>query len=81
VIGGKVVDPSALAAYVRDSIAMDAWIAVAAQTGMVLYLPALPVAEVRAVYPDAESDLIDFLAYPSVVYAELSRGTTPIAAL
>jgi len=73
VIGGKVVDPSALAAYVRGSIAMDAWIAVAAQTGMVLYLPALPVAEVRAVYPDAESDLTDFLAYPSVVYAELSR--------
>ena len=58
-IGGKVVDPSALAAYVRGSIAMDAWMAVAAQMGMVLYLPALAVAEVRgdvaARWSDSES--------------------------
>jgi hypothetical protein len=39
VIGGKVVDSSALAAYARGSVAMDAWLAVAAQVGIVLYLP------------------------------------------
>lgn len=76
-IGGKVADPSALAAYVRGSVAMDAWLAVAAQVGIVLYLPALAVAEVRAVHPDAEPDLIRFREHPSVIHAELTRTEAP----
>ncbi len=55
-IGGKVVDPSALVAYVRGSVAMDSWLAVAKELGIVLYVPALAVIEVRTVcvvYPYA----------------------------
>lgn len=44
-IGGKVVDSSALAAYVRGSVAMDSWLAVAKELGIVLYVPALAVIE------------------------------------
>jgi hypothetical protein len=72
VIGGKVVDPSALAAYLQGSLAIDAWLATAAAEGIVLYLPALALAEVRAVYPDAEGWLSDLLSLPWVVHAELS---------
>lgn len=56
---------------------MDAWLAVAAQVGIVFYLPALAVAEVRAVHPDAEPDLIRFRAHPSVIHAELTRTEAP----
>ena len=48
-IGGKVVDPSALVAYVRGSLAMDSWLAVAKELGIVLYVPALAVIEVRTI--------------------------------
>ncbi|MGH4019192.1 MAG: hypothetical protein ACRDT0_08140 [Pseudonocardiaceae bacterium] len=73
-IGGKVVDASALAAYARGSVAMEAWLAVAAEVGLVLDLPALAVGEVRAVYPDAERQLSLFLRHPSVIHAELRRA-------
>jgi hypothetical protein len=42
VISGKVIDPSALVAYVRGvrgSVAMDSWLAVAKEVGIVLYVP------------------------------------------
>lgn len=76
-IGGKVVDPSALAAYVRGSVAMDAWTATAAQMGMVLYLPTLAAVELRAVHPELEHELARFLAYPSVFQAGLSQQDAP----
>jgi hypothetical protein len=38
VIGGKVLDPSALAAQAQGSIAMPTWLAVTVPTGLVLYL-------------------------------------------
>lgn len=72
-IGGKVIDSSALAAYARGSVAMDAWLAVAAQVGLVLYLPALAMVEVRAVHPEAEPYLGQLLEHPSVIHAELTR--------
>lgn len=74
-IGGKVADPSALAAYVRgDSIAMQAWLAVARDRGIVLYVPALVVTEVAAVYPDSENLLSQLLAHPWVVQGGLNRA-------
>lgn len=47
-IGDKVLDPSALATYIQDSIAMDAWLVAATKAGIALYIPALAVAEVHA---------------------------------
>ena len=41
-IGGKVVDPSALVAYVRGSVAVDSWLAVAKELGIVLFDEAIP---------------------------------------
>lgn len=73
-IGGKVVDPSALAAHVGGSFAMATWLAVAKELNIVLYVPALAMAEVRAVYPDAEAVLSRLPAHPSVIHAELSRA-------
>lgn len=70
-IGGKVLDPSALAAYVRGSFAMDAWLVAATRTGIALYLPNLALAEVRAVYPDA--DLAELVDHPWAIRGELGR--------
>ncbi len=73
-IGGKVVDPSALAAHVGGSFAMAAWLAVANELGIVLYVPALAMGEVRAVYPDADALLSRLFAHPSVIHADLTRA-------
>ncbi len=70
-IGGKVVDASALAALVRGRLSAVAWFATAKTTGLTLYLPALALAEVRAVRPDAGSQLAEALGHPSVVLGEL----------
>ena len=71
-IGGKVLDPSALAAQAQGSIGMETWLAVTVPTGLVLYLPAVAAAEAQAVYPDNER-LSRLLRHPSVLRAELSR--------
>jgi hypothetical protein len=71
VIGGKVVDASALAALVRGRLSAVAWFATAKTTGLTLYLPALALAEVRAVRPDAGSQLAEALGHPSVVLGDL----------
>ena len=73
-IGGKVVDPSALAAHVGGSFAMATWLAVAKELSIVLYVPALAMVEVRAVYPDADAVLSRLLAHPSVIHTDLSRA-------
>jgi len=53
VIGGKVLDASALAALARRRSAALAWFDTARLVGIALYLPTLALAEVRAVLPDA----------------------------
>lgn len=79
-IGGKVVDASALAALVRGRLAAVAWFATAKTTGLTLYLPALALAEVRAVRPDAGSELAEALGHPSVVLGDLVvRSDTTVA--
>jgi hypothetical protein len=77
VIGGKVIDSSALAAYVRGSVAMDSWLAVAKELGIVLYVPALAVIEVRTVctvYPTTDTLLSRLLDHPSVIHSVLSSA-------
>lgn len=71
-IGGKVLDPSALVAYLRGSLALDSWLVAAAHTGIVLHIPAPVMAEFRAVYPGA--DLADLLSLPWVVQGEFDWG-------
>lgn len=75
-IGGKVLDPSALAAQAQGSIAMETWLAVTVPTGLVLYLPELVAAEAQAVYPGNER-LGRLLRFPTVYRAELSRADAP----
>lgn len=70
-IGGKVLDASALAALVRGRLSAVAWFATAKTTGLTLYLPTLALAEVRAVRPDAVPQLAEVLGHPSVVIGEL----------
>lgn len=75
-IGGKVLDPSALAAQAQGSIAMETWLAVTVPTGLVLYLPELAAAEAQAVYPGNER-LGRLLRFPTVYRADLSRTDAP----
>lgn len=70
-IGGKVLDASALAALVRGRLSAVAWFATAKATGLTLYLPSLALNEVRAVRPDAGPQLAEVLGHPSVVLGEL----------
>jgi hypothetical protein len=77
VIGGKVLDPSALAAYIQGSIGMAAWLATAKLTGLVLYLPALALIEARAVFPDRASTLNRMLGEAQVVHQELDPADAP----
>jgi hypothetical protein len=71
VIGGKVVDASALAALVRGRMSAMAWFDTAWALSLPLHLPTLALAEVRAVRPDAVPGLADVLGHPSVVLGEL----------
>ncbi|MGH3827453.1 MAG: hypothetical protein ACRDQX_09820 [Pseudonocardiaceae bacterium] len=73
-IGGKVLDASALAALVRGRLSAVAWFATAKTTGLTLYLPTLALAEVRAVRPDAGPQLAEVLGHPSVVIGELDAA-------
>jgi hypothetical protein len=71
VIGGKVLDASALAALVRGRLSAVAWFATARTMGLTLYLPLLALNEVRAVRPDAAAQLAEVLGHPSLVLGEL----------
>jgi hypothetical protein len=62
-------DASALAALVRGRLSAVAWFVTAKTTSSTLYLPALALAEVRAVRPEAGSQLAEALDPPSVVLA------------
>lgn len=73
-IGGKILDSSALAEYVQGSIAMETWLRVASLTGLVLYLPALVLSEVRAVFPDRMDHLGQVVQHSQIVYRELGRA-------
>jgi hypothetical protein len=58
VIGGKVLDASALAALVRGRLSAIAWFATAKAMGLTFYLPSLALAEVRAVRPGHQCPLV-----------------------
>ena len=70
-IGGKVLDASALAAPVRGRVSAAAWFSTARTLSLPLYLPTLALAEVRAVRPDAGAQLAEVVGHPSVVLGEL----------
>lgn len=74
-IGGKVLDASALAALVRGRLSAVAWFATAETTGLTLYMPTLALHEVRAVRPDAGPQLAEVLGHPSLVLGELDATT------
>lgn len=73
-IGGKVLDASALAALARRRFSALVWFDIAPTLGLTLYLPNLALAEVRAVRPDAAPLLADLLTHPSVVVGELDAA-------
>ncbi|HET9257918.1 MAG TPA: hypothetical protein VFO16_22330 [Pseudonocardiaceae bacterium] len=73
-IGGKVLDASALAALVRGRLSAVAWFATAKTTGLTLYLPSLALNEVRAIRPDAAPQLAEVLGHPSLVLGELDAA-------
>lgn len=73
-IGGKIVDASALAALIRGRLSAVAWFATAEAAGLVLYLPMLALAEVRAVRPDAGEELAEVMGHSMIVLGELDAA-------
>ena len=73
-IGGKVLDASALAALARRRHSALVWFDIAPMLGLTLYLPSLALTEVRAVRPDAAPLLADLLTHPSVIVGELDAA-------
>lgn len=71
---GKVLDASAVAALVRGSVSASAWFATMRTLSLPMYLPALALAEVRVVRPDAGPQLAEVLGHPSVVLGELDAA-------
>jgi hypothetical protein len=65
---------SALAALIRGRISAVAWFTTARRADIVLYLPTLALAEVRAVRPDAAAELAEVLGHPTVVLGELDAA-------
>ncbi len=74
-IGGKVLDASALAALARRRFSALVWFDIAPTLGLTLYVPSLALTEVRAVRPDAAPLLADLLTHPSVIVGELDSVT------
>lgn len=79
-IGGKVLDSSALVALVRGRLSVVSWFAVAGSAGLVFYVPSLAVTEARLVYPQAGPVLAELLSDPVVVLGELDAGTAEAVA-
>lgn len=74
-IGGKVLDASAVAAIARYDLAALAWLDTARILNIPLYLPTLALTEVRAVLPASGPVLADLLGHSSVVLGELDAAT------
>lgn len=75
-IGGKVIDPSALVAHLRGSFAMASWLATARDRGLVLVIPLMALAEVQFVYPRSAARLDLLLGFPWVVELGLASPDT-----
>ncbi len=69
---GKVLDGSALAALLRNHLEAGAWLETAYAMATSLYVPALAFAEVRTLHPDAEADLDDLRAHPSIMVKDMT---------
>ncbi|MGH4021411.1 MAG: hypothetical protein ACRDT0_19710 [Pseudonocardiaceae bacterium] len=63
-IGGKVLDASALAALARRRYLALVWFDIASAPGLTLYVPSLALTEVRVVRPDSAPLLADVLSAP-----------------
>ncbi|MGH3865035.1 MAG: hypothetical protein ACRDQ4_02665 [Pseudonocardiaceae bacterium] len=80
-IGGKVLDASALAALVRGQVSAAAWFATARTMSLPLYLPTLALAEVRAVRPDAGAQLAEVVGHADCRPGPVApTGTAPLRA-
>lgn len=73
-IGGKVLDASLIAAYVRGDLAAATWVDVARWSGIALYVPTLALEEVRAVMPDAGVELAELVDHPTVLVHPLTAA-------
>jgi hypothetical protein len=73
-IGGKVLDPGAVAAYASGSITMVSWLTVADSLGIVMYVPALALTEVETVRPLARPLLASLVGQSMVVRGKLTTA-------
>lgn len=75
-IGGKVLDPGAIAAACAGHIGVTTWFAVASRIGIVLYLPGPAVAEVATLRPHTGPRLARLLDHPQVVRGDTDEIVT-----
>ncbi|RUQ02349.1 hypothetical protein D8M34_18155, partial [Microbacterium sp. HSID17254] len=79
-IGGKVLDASALAALVRGHLRAAAWIPNPRQRGIPLHLPPLALTEARAVLPEPAPPRAAPLRRPSAMLSDLDLARPPAVA-
>lgn len=70
-VGGKVLDASAVAAWTSGRLAIQSWVTVAADLGLTLYVPSLACTEVETLRPAAAVLLADLTSSPHVVVGRL----------
>lgn len=79
-IGGRILDPSALAALVHGNLTIESWLAVAPRLGLTLWVPELARVEVETLYPRTAPALLALLAeHPHVLIAGI--GVADAAAI
>lgn len=72
-IGGKVLDPGALASYLDGRLAVVSWLAIAPEIGLVLYLPDLVLHEVTTICPNDGPRLAALLDHPHLIHGRIDR--------
>jgi hypothetical protein len=75
VIGGRILDPSALAAFVEGNLVVESWLTIAPRLGMTIWTPTLARIEVETLYPRTAPPLMQLLdSHPQVLFADPAPG-------
>jgi hypothetical protein len=80
VIGGRILDPSALAALIHGNLTVESWLGVAPALGMTIWVPELARTEVETLFPRTAGVLLQLLVeHPQVLIAAPTAADTAAA--
>lgn len=73
-VGGRILDASAVASWVVGELAIQSWLAVAPVLGLTFLLPELAVTEARTLRPHADALVGELVDHPHVVLTDMSSA-------